>query len=53
MKKIFALICAVVMTTSLFAQTGWVGKWTGKGSHSINAELHLFSDSTFFYSFSI
>lgn len=51
MKKIFALICAVVMTTSLFAQTGWVGKWTGKGSHSINAELHLFSDSTFFYSF--
>ena len=52
MKKIFVLMCAVVMTLSLFAQTGWVGKWTGKGAQNINAELHLFSDSTFFFSFS-
>lgn len=51
MKKI-VLICAVVMATPLFAQTGWVGKWIGKGSKSVEAELHLFSDSTFFYSFS-
>lgn len=47
------VIFAITMTASVCAQTDWVGKWTGKGSKNIDAELHLFSDSTFFYSFTV
>ena len=47
------VIFAITMTISVYAQVDWVGKWTGKGSKNINAELYLFSDSTFFYSFSV
>lgn len=53
LKKVFMVIFAITMTASVCAQADWVGKWTGKGSKNIDAELHLFSDSTFFYSFSV